>query len=249
LKRKGVVEIIFLVLILALFLPILEGTPGSEEATDMWVLSVGGYVERPYNLSYSELLTLPSAVVEAKLYCVDSPPPLPPLYEGAWKGVQLRTILERGRVKKNAVKIAFYAADGFTSDLSVEDAMYEEVIVAYELNGLPIEGGVRLPPNRLVVPGKWGYKWIAGIVRIEAVDYDFLGVYESAGYSDEALVALVGENEPSRDSVTIDARHLLPVVVLMLLLGLFCSLTCLVCSQRCRSRIGRIFGRPDERDL
>ena len=245
-KRKRILVTILLVLILALSLPIGEGASGSEEATDRWVLSVGGLVERPYNLSYSELLMLPSKVVEAKLYCVDSPPPLPPLYEGAWKGVQLKTILEMGRMKKGAVKIAFYAADGFTTDLSVEDAMYEEVIVAYELNGRPIEGSVNLPPNRLVVPGKWGYKWIAGIVRIEALDYDFLGFYESAGYLDEALAVPMEETERSRDLVSMDARYLLPVVALVLLLGLFFSLAYLVCSQRGRRGTGRMSGTPDE---
>jgi len=244
--RKGVAEVLLLVLIFALSLPILVQASGSEEATDRWVLSVGGLMERPHNLSYSELLTMPSSVVEARLYCVDSPPPLPPLYEGAWKGVQLKTILEMGRMKKAAVKIVFYAADGFTTDLSVEDAMYEEVIVAHELNGRPIDGGVNLPPNRLVVPGKWGYKWVAGIVRIEAVDYDFLGVYESAGYSDEALVVPVKETEPNRDLVTVDSSYLLPVAALILLLGLFFSLTYLVCSQRRRHRTGRMSRRPDE---
>lgn len=43
----------------------------------------------------------------------------------------------------------------------------------------------------MVVPGKWGYKWIRGPTRIVLVDYDFLGYWESSGYSDEADIPAV----------------------------------------------------------
>jgi hypothetical protein len=44
----------------------------------------------------------------------------------------------------------------------------------------------------LVVPGKWGYKWISQLTVIELVNYDFLGRWESAGYSDEADISSGG---------------------------------------------------------
>jgi hypothetical protein len=37
-----------------------------------------------------------------------------------------------------------------------------------------------------VVPSKWGYKWVSQLIRVEPVNYDFKGTWESAGYSDEA---------------------------------------------------------------
>jgi hypothetical protein len=42
------------------------------------------------------------------------------------------------------------------------------------------------------VPGKWGYKWIHHLNGILVVDYDFLGKYESQGYSDNAVVGQTG---------------------------------------------------------
>ena len=51
---------------------------------------------------------------------------------------------------------------------------------------------------RLVVPDKWGYKWISYVTVIELVDYDFLGVWESQGYPDAAVV---GEEIPEFSSV------------------------------------------------
>ena len=56
----------------------------------------------------------------------------------------------------------------------------DNVIIAYELNGEP------LPSLRLVVPNKWGYKWIRDLSNITLFDYDFKGIWENAGYPDEA---------------------------------------------------------------
>ena len=160
-------------------------------------ISVEGLVDQPYILSYRDLLEMPAITVYAKLYCVgvqSRPGNLDPknklgfpLYCGFWKGVPLKTILERAGVKPCAMKTAIYGADGFTSDLLLEDAFRPEVIVAYQLNNEPIEKGEALPPNRLVVPAQWGYKWVEGIVKIEAVDYDFRGVYEAGGFPERAF--------------------------------------------------------------
>jgi hypothetical protein len=65
----------------------------------------------------------------------------------------------------------------------------DDVILAYEKDGAPLSETLRL-----VVPGCWGYKWIAQVTYIELVNYDFLGLYESQGYSDEAYIT--GETTP-----------------------------------------------------
>jgi DMSO/TMAO reductase YedYZ molybdopterin-dependent catalytic subunit len=74
-----------------------------------------------------------------------------------------------------------HADDGYSTDLTIATAMREDIILAYERDGMPLSEGLRL-----VVPGKWGYKWISGLTHIELVDYDFTGFWESRGYSDEA---------------------------------------------------------------
>ena len=62
--------------------------------------------------------------------------------------------------------------------------MRDDIILAYEKDGEPLAENLRL-----VVPCKWGYKWIRDPIHIELVDYDFLGHYESRGYSDEADIS------------------------------------------------------------
>ncbi|MHA2407663.1 MAG: molybdopterin-dependent oxidoreductase [Candidatus Ranarchaeia archaeon] len=154
-----------------------------------WFLVIDGLVDAPLNISYDELLDLPSTSVIAKLRCVDD------VFDtwsevSNWTGVRLRDLLNITGIQEEAIKVAFYAIDGFSTDLTVETANRPDILVAYEQDGVRIPEGTGRgqggAPLRLVVPGKWGYKWITWLSHIELVDYDFLGYYESRGYSDEA---------------------------------------------------------------
>jgi len=158
----------------------LFGSLGPAEDSG-WRLTVDGAVQHPLNLTLDEVLDMPKSTVEATLFCVDSPNY--PVAQGNWTGVRLSLLLNRAGVSSGAVKVAFYAQDGFSTDLTVTAAMGENIILAYERDGTILQEGLRL-----VVPGRWGYKWISGVTRIELVDYDFKGYYESRGYSDEAEI-------------------------------------------------------------
>ena len=169
-----------------LFLP---RTPSEQlpldERFQNWNLAVDGLVDRPLNLSVSDLLSMPSNAVNSSLYCVGGGTGYP-VENGTWEGVKLKLILEKAGVQPNAIKVAFYAPDGFSTDLTIQDAQREDVIVAYKKDGEFLKDESGNPDFRLVVPGKWGYKWIRGLNHIELVDYDFKGFYEGRGYSDEA---------------------------------------------------------------
>jgi DMSO/TMAO reductase YedYZ molybdopterin-dependent catalytic subunit len=195
--------------VLLVSLATIPNTTSASEAQEEWSIMITGLVDRPYNLSLSEMLKMPATVVEAELYCVDGP--AQPILQGKWRGVALKTILERAVPNKDVVKIAFHAGDGFTSDLVVEDALKKDVTVAYELNGEQMQGSKFSPGNRLVVPGQWGYKWVAGIAKIEAVDYDFLGVWESRGYPDKATISPV---EQACAASALDPRIYLAFVIM-----------------------------------
>jgi hypothetical protein len=162
--------------------PTPAATPTSGSGVESeWTLVVDGLVQSPLSLTYGDLVAMPTSTVYAKLYCVGLP--TVPLAEGDWTGVRLGLILEEAGVSPEAVKVAFYADDGFSTDLTVTTAMRDDIILAYERDGEPLVERVRL-----VVPCKWGYKWILGPTHIELVDYDFLGTYESQGLSDEAEI-------------------------------------------------------------
>jgi DMSO/TMAO reductase YedYZ molybdopterin-dependent catalytic subunit len=156
-----------------------------------WFIVIDGLVDTPLNISYDELLEMPATTVRAKLRCVDD------IFDtwsfvANWTGVRLSDILAAVGVQNETVKVAFYAIDGFTTDLPIATANRSDILIAYAQDGvlIPESGGKGTggAPLRLVVPGKWGYKWIQWLSHIELVDYDFLGYYESRGYTDEADV-------------------------------------------------------------
>ncbi len=166
--------------------PIVHAESSSAEGQ----LTVTGLVEHPLNLSLAEITAMPQTTVNAALICVGAPGSV--VAEGNWVGVSLGLLLETAGVYPEAVKVAFYASDGFSTDLALDTASREDVIVAYEKDGAPLSETLRL-----VVPGKWGYKWISQVASIELVDYDFKGFWESHGYSDAADVEGVVPEFPS----------------------------------------------------
>ena len=164
--------------------PTPAGQPHFPENFRNWTLVVDGLVDRPLNLSVSNLLSMPSTSVNAPLYCVGGS--RYPVENGTWEGDRLKLVLDEADIRPNAMKVAFYAPDRFSTDLTIQDAERNDVVIAYKKDGEFLKAGNGSPGFRLVVPGKWGYKWIRGLNRIELIDYDFRGFYESSGYSDEA---------------------------------------------------------------
>jgi len=144
-------------------------------------LTITGLVQNPQNLTLAQIEAMPQTSEYAELYCVDAPDS--PLIEGNWIGVQLSYLLQLANVSPQAIKVAFYATDNYTTDLTVMKATNDNtVLVAYQENGAPLNG------LRLVVPNCFGYKWINNLTQISLVDYNFLGTNELGGYSDEAGV-------------------------------------------------------------
>ncbi|MBU6996023.1 MAG: molybdopterin-dependent oxidoreductase [Theionarchaea archaeon] len=129
-----------------------------------WVLEVTGLVETQLALTYEEVLQVPSVTQVTHLYCM-------PGYEGTgkWTGVPLRSVLEKAGYSEQAGAVVIYAADDFYTSISLEKALQEGTILAYQMNGvvLPREHGY---PLRLVLPDEVGSKWVKWIVRIEVVE-------------------------------------------------------------------------------
>jgi DMSO/TMAO reductase YedYZ molybdopterin-dependent catalytic subunit len=193
--------IITIMLVAISFWSGLNPTARAESSGAEWQLTVTGLVEQQLNLSLTEITVMPRTTVNAAIICVDFPGNV--VAEGNWTGVNLWLLLETAGVSPSAVKVAFYASDGFSTDLSLETAKREDIILAYEKDGSPLGEALRL-----VVPGKWGYKWISQVTRIEVVDYDFIGFWESRGYSDTADVA-EGSSSPPQFSYP-DPRGTVP---------------------------------------
>ena len=162
-----------------------EATPTVTE----WPLNVTGLVENPLNLSWTEIFAMPKTTVDAAIICVDFPKTV--VTQGNWTGVKLRTLLEEAKPSPDVIKVAFYANDGYSTDLTLTIALQDNIIIAYE------KDGTQLNDLRLVVPNKWGYKWIRQLSTIELVNYNFTGYWEGVGYSDEANIEVSSTPDPT----------------------------------------------------
>jgi hypothetical protein len=147
---------------------------------DTWNLSIYGHVNNSKYYNYANFTSLSSTEVLATIQCVEGPSGT-----AIWKGVSVKALLDIVEVQLGAVDVVFYAADGYSSSLTLEEVNNEDVILAYEMNGepLPIEQGY---PLRVVAPNYYGYKWVKWVVRVEIVTYDYIGYWESRGWNDNA---------------------------------------------------------------
>jgi DMSO/TMAO reductase YedYZ molybdopterin-dependent catalytic subunit len=130
-----------------------------------WTLRVHGLVERPFELSYPELLALGLEELDATLVCVHNPVGGHRIGTARWLGVPLARLLERAGVRPEADQLLARSVDGFSAGvpLTVLDED-RAALVAVGMNGepLPTEHGY---PARLLVPGLWGAdantKWLS----------------------------------------------------------------------------------------
>ncbi|MFX1276550.1 MAG: molybdopterin-dependent oxidoreductase [Promethearchaeota archaeon] len=147
-----------------------------------WSLTIEGHVKNNLSFIYSNFTSQPSKEVLATLQCVDGPSGT-----ALWKGVPIKNLLNMASIKNGAVDVVFYAADGYSSSLTIEEASADDVLLAYEMNNelLPVEQGF---PVRVIAPNHQGYKWVKWVVKVEIVDYDYIGYWESRGWSDDASI-------------------------------------------------------------
>lgn len=106
-----------------------------------------------------------------------------------WRGVRLRDLLARARLKPEALEIAFDAGDGpalpqtpdFTKSIPVWKALDEDTLVAYEMNGAPLPHWNGFPA-RLVVPGWAGTYWVKQLTAITVRSTPLASFWMSTAY-------------------------------------------------------------------
>ena len=152
---------------------------------DAFQLSVSGLVDSPFSLTWEEIQELP-AVKTGKMvrYCVEG-------WEvwGDWEGVLVADLLEKASVKDKAKYVMFHCLDGYSTALPIAYLEKYNVMLAYKVNGNPLSAK-RGFPLRVVAFGKYGYKWAKWVTRLEVMDRQKKGHWETRGYSDAANVRL-----------------------------------------------------------
>ena len=158
---------------------------------ETWRLVVSGMVDRPFELTYAELLAMPLHEQYVTIACVSNEVGGNLVGNALWTGVRLKELLEQAGVQDGATQIVGRAVDGFTAGFPTSWAMApeRESLVAVAMNGEPLPPSHGYPA-RLIVPGLYGYvsatKWLAEIELTTLEGFDAYWV--PLGWAKEAPI-------------------------------------------------------------
>jgi len=168
-----------------------------------WQVEVGGLVNNPKTYGLDDLLKFDQEERIVRLRCVEAWSMVIP-----WVGFPLRKLIEEVEPTSDAKFVRFETLLDeeqfpgqrgnwfnwpYVEGLRVDEAMNDLVILATGMYGkslLPQNGA----PVRLVVPWKYGFKWIKSIVKIELVDTMPTSLWMNAAPNEYGFYANVNPN-------------------------------------------------------
>jgi DMSO/TMAO reductase YedYZ molybdopterin-dependent catalytic subunit len=134
--------------------------PGFVDITT-FTLSIYGMVDNPLDITYEMFKKYERVTQVTLLSC-----PNEFVDNAQWSGVPVSALLTSAGVKPEAQNVLFHSMPGDTRPVLIADAMAKGVLLADEVDGvpLPISHGF---PLRLVRPGLEGGNWLKWVTRIE----------------------------------------------------------------------------------
>ena len=151
-----------------------------------WRLNIRGLVKNgPMQFTYDEIKTMTSVSEYATLECISDKIQGDLISTAHWKGVPLKSILEKAEVLPEAIYVVFRCADGYDVGIPLDRGLMDGTILAYEMNGVPLptEHGF---PVRAIVPGLYGMMNAKWITDIELVDKVYEGFWQRRGWANNA---------------------------------------------------------------
>ena len=173
-----------------------------------WTLEVTGRVQRTISLNYPDLRQKPTTTITATIECIENRAGGNSIGNAVWRGIPLKQLLNEAGILPGSHDVIFKAADGYSDSIPIEQALESDVLLAHEMNGVPLprEHGY---PLRAVVPGIYGMKNVKWITGIELVDYNYQGYWQQRGWSDVASVLLTSWiNSPGHYQELPEGAHL-----------------------------------------
>jgi len=188
--------------------PVLDLGRMPDVPLSKWELVVDGAVEEPVRLAWKDFIALPQTKDVSDFHCVTTWSKL----DVPWEGVQLSTVLALARPLPEATHVTTQTSpslptraasatarsplpeathvtthgyDGYTTNLPLEEALKDDVLLVHTAEGqpLPVEHG---GPVRVITPQLYAWKGAKWVRRIEVLTHDRLGFWELRGYSNTA---------------------------------------------------------------
>jgi DMSO/TMAO reductase YedYZ molybdopterin-dependent catalytic subunit len=158
--------------------PVLDLGTRPIVTTETFRLVVDGAVHHPFELDYAQLVALPAVTDTSDFHCVTTWSRL----DLRWRGVLVQTLLALAGLRDDATHLMGYGSDGYCTNVALEEALKDDVLVAYEVDGAalsPEHGG----PVRMVTPQLYAWKGSKWLCRLEVMVGDRPGFWEERGYS------------------------------------------------------------------
>ncbi|MGI8996328.1 MAG: molybdopterin-dependent oxidoreductase [Pyrinomonadaceae bacterium] len=158
-----------------------------DVTASLWRLQVTGLVNDPQMFRFEDLTAMPAITQETTLRCISNEVGGGLMSNAVWKGVPLRSLIERAGPQPGIIEVMLHGVDNYTDTFAFEKALDPTTLVVYEMNGqpLPEKHGY---PVRVIVPGLFGEKNVKWVTRIELVDHDAKGFYERQGWGPNFVV-------------------------------------------------------------
>lgn len=150
----------------------------------LWTLEIAGLVESPLFFTLDQLKSLPTTELVTDIHCVTRWTRL----DMRFRGVLLSEVLDRARPLPSTKYLSFVANSirEHSTSLPLEEAIRLGAMIAWEAEEKEIateHGG----PLRTIVPGRYFYKSLKWLKRIDLLAQDRLGYWEAeSGYHNEA---------------------------------------------------------------
>jgi DMSO/TMAO reductase YedYZ molybdopterin-dependent catalytic subunit len=171
------------------------GTPTVD--LEKWNLEIGGLAAKPRTLTLGEIKSRRRKDVIATLECSgngSNPGFMGAIGNVKWTGTPLAPLLKKCAPLDRATEVVFFGHDqkiekirekdysqNFARSLALKDATRDDIILAYEMNGEPLEKG-HGAPLRLIVPGWFGVAWVKWLKRIEFLDRRYMSRFMARDY-------------------------------------------------------------------
>lgn len=143
-----------------------------------WRFAVEGQIADPIDVGWSNFQQLvPKVAQVSDFHCVTTWTK----QDVSWAGFRFADVVKRVQPDESARYVHMHCGDGYTTNLSLEDLLADDVLLAFELDGgaLPIEHG---GPLRMVVPKLYAWKSAKFLRRLVFQDTDEPGYWEQRGY-------------------------------------------------------------------
>lgn len=166
---------------------LLEQGGDTDLPADTYILAVDGLVENPLALSLDDLKSYPPVEQFATLECISNPIGGDLISTTLFQGVRLRDVLETAKLDPAVVDIKFTSVDGYSESLHLEAALDPETILCHSMGNQPLTKS-HGAPLRLYTPNRFGIKNPKWLIKIEAIDTDYLGFWQQRGWSESGII-------------------------------------------------------------